>query len=85
MEKRDLKLTRRKTPCGESKDACPDRKPGCAIHCEKWAEYTKARDAEYAQRAKQVSENSRTNAAERRKRGHLNRTKPGYYQIPGRK
>ena len=41
-----------KNPCYDKTTStdCPDRKPGCGASCEKWAEYVKARDAEYERR-----------------------------------
>ena len=37
---------------------CPDRSPGCAVTCSRWAEYIKAREKEYERRKeiKQVSD-----------------------------
>ena len=47
-----------KNPCyNESTHTdCPDRKPGCGATCEKWAEYVKARDAEYIRRHLQYNQ-----------------------------
>ena len=41
-----------KNPCydEELKRDCPDRCVGCAVNCERWAEYVRIRDAEYADR-----------------------------------
>lgn len=41
-------------PCynKHTKADCPDRKPGCAGKCEKWAEYVKLREVKYAERRK---------------------------------
>lgn len=36
-----------RSPCGKD---CPDRKEACAVSCPKWAEYVKAREAEYHRR-----------------------------------
>ena len=36
-------------PC---KQDCPERKAHCSATCEKWAEYVKERDADYAKRKK---------------------------------
>ena len=43
-----------KVPCYDdiNRKDCPDRKAGCAVDCYKWAEYVRARDAEY--KAKQA-------------------------------
>ena len=44
-----------KRPCYDelTKTDCPDRCAGCSAHCERWAEYVAARNAEYAERTKE--------------------------------
>lgn len=44
-------------PCFDikTKTDCPDRKVGCAVTCERWAEYVEARDEDYRHR-KDLSE-----------------------------
>ena len=36
-----------KSPCGKN---CPDRTPDCHSTCERWAQYEKERNKEYAYR-----------------------------------
>ena len=43
-----------KAPCYK----CPERSAECHAHCEKWAEYEKARNAEY-ERVKKLKEQAR--------------------------
>jgi hypothetical protein len=35
---------------------CPDRKAACGVTCGRWAEYTQARDAGYAERRKEAEQ-----------------------------
>lgn len=37
-----------KQPCAKD---CPQRAAGCAVSCERWSEYVKAREKQYADRA----------------------------------
>lgn len=39
-----------KPPCQRD---CPNRKPGCAVNCPKWAEYARWRDGDYVRRLRE--------------------------------
>ena len=52
----------RLVPC--TKD-CPGRAPGCGATCEALERYTKARDAEYATRAREIDLNEKTRGGAR--------------------
>ena len=39
---------------------CPGRKAGCAINCEKWAEYLKRREKLYEERLRRMENNHQT-------------------------
>lgn len=54
-----------RSPCDKD---CPDRRGGCQVACEKWAEYEKSRNAKYAQRITRINEIAYSPAQERRYR-----------------
>lgn len=51
-----------KQPCVKD---CPGRKAGCAVNCEKWAEYLKKREKLYEDRLRRTDSNCRTENTER--------------------
>lgn len=59
-----------KPPCGKAGE-CTDRKPGCAINCEKWAAYVAERNANYAKRLKDGENNSQSEENRVKRNRHI--------------
>lgn len=62
------------SPC--TKD-CPQRKGGCQIGCDRWAEYVALRAEHYAEQEKERTRYIRTPSEERRYRQKIRRGKKG--------
>lgn len=54
---------------------CPDRKAGCAITCEKWAEYRTKRDQYYKSKLAQGESRVHTKQADRKAKATLRQNK----------
>ena len=60
---------------------CPDRKAGCAVTCEKWAAYLKARNEIYEKRTKEALRKAHPDSGVRAKNQHVTKKKnePGWH------